>query len=160
MRKAVIEKKEKNKEKIKKVTGKLAVKIKISKQDIIVLILIAIVIATIILVKNYATLGIVINKNITSEDAVQIGLDTSNNKLIPFNNQILVYSDGKITSYSKHGNNNWTIELEDIVNAEIVTNGKYILVTNKDKQFVYLYKNNLINKALESYDKFIEYVYK
>ncbi len=99
------------------------------------------VIILIITINNYTSLGLVINKNIDIDDAVQINLQTSNNKIIPLGNEILVYNKGVITSYNNHGKNTVKITLEDSADVDITTSGEYIQVINKDKGVVYVYKD-------------------
>lgn len=140
MRRAVSEADDKsNKVKRKQIERKI--NIKLNKKQIITLAICFVIIGCIIAVNNYTAIGLVLNKNINSEDAVQIELQTSDNKIVPCGNEILVYNKGKITSYNNYGKNTGEIILEDTVEAEIYTAGKYIQVINKDKGIVYVYKN-------------------
>lgn len=120
---------------------KIKFSIKLSKKQI-ALIAVGIAVALLIIaMNNYTSLGLVLNKNIDSEDALQIELQTSNNKIIPYGNEILVYNKGKIVSYNNYGKQTGTITLEDTIEADIITSGKYIQVINKDKSLVYIFKN-------------------
>ena len=140
MRRAVSEEKDKSrKNKPKQIKSTL--NIKLNKKQIIALIICIVIIGCIIAANNYTAIGLVLNKNINSEDAVQIELQTSDNKIVPYGNEILVYNKGKITSYNNYGKNTGEIIIEDTVEAEIYTAGKYIQVINKDKGLVYVYKN-------------------
>ena len=82
-----------------------------------------------------------LNKNIDDEDTVELQFQTTIEKILPFNNQILVYSKGKISIYNNYGKNTATIELPDTVDADISTAGEYIQVINKDKKIVYVFRN-------------------
>lgn len=137
MRRAVSEQTDNKKE----VKNKQKLDIKLDKKQITTLIVCVVIILVIIVINNYTALGLVLNKNIDSEDAVQVELQTSNNQIIPFGNEILVYNKGTITIYNSYGKNTGEITLEDTVEADILTSGKYIQVINKDKGIVYVYKN-------------------
>lgn len=120
---------------------KILPKIELDKKKVIIIISIILVIGAIIIANNYTALGLVINKNITSEDAVQVELQTTNNKVFPFGNEVLVYNKGQIAFYNNYGKNTANIILEDVAEVDISTAGKYIQVINKDKGIVYVYKN-------------------
>lgn len=137
MRRAVSKETEKKSE----VKKKQKLDIKLDKKQITTLIVCVVALLVIVVINNYAALGLVLNKNIDSEDAVQVELQTSNNQIIPFGNEILLYSNGTITIYNSYGKNTGKITLEDTVEADILTSGKYIQVINKDKGIVYVYKN-------------------
>lgn len=149
MRKAVEDENKRRKEAIKKVKVKTKVKekkktefnIKLDKKQRIGLTIGIIAIILIVLVNNYAALGLVLNKNITSDNAVEVELQTSNNKIVPYGSEILVYNKGTITSYNNSGRQTGEITLEDTIEADINTSGKYIQIINKDKGLVYVYKN-------------------
>lgn len=132
--------KQKVKSNLDKVRQKLK-SIKLDKKKITILAACVIIIIGIIVANNYTALGIVIKKNIDSKDAVQVELQTSIDKIMSFGNEILVYSKGKIAIYNNYGKNTATIVLEDTIDADISTSGQYIQVLNKDKNIVYVYKN-------------------
>lgn len=117
------------------------IKVNIDKKKVMTLTVCALVVISIIAINNYTALGLVLNKTIDSDDAVQIELQTSNNQIIPFNNEILVYNKGKIVFYDNYGRQTGTITLDDTIEANIQTKGKYIQVINKDKGLVCVYKN-------------------
>ena len=125
------------------------IKVNIDKKKVMTLIVCALVVISIIAINNYTALGLVLNKTIDSDDAVQIELQTSNNQIIPFNNEILVYNKGKIVFYDNYGRQTGTITLDDTIEANIQTKGKYIQVINKDKNVVYLYKNQYENARIK-----------
>lgn len=149
MRRTIQENNKRRKEKIKNEKVKFNLdnvkqkirSIKLDKKKIVILVVCFITIIGIIVVNNYTALGIVINKNIDSQDAVQVELQTSIEQILPFENEILVYSKGKIEIYNNYGKNTTTILLEDTIDADISTAGEYIQVLNKDKNMVYVYKN-------------------
>lgn len=115
--------------------------IKLDRKKIIILAICVIAIIGIIIANNYTALGLVINKNIDGKNTIQVELQTSIDKILPFGNEILVYGKGKISIYNNYGKNTETIVLEDTVDADISTSGQYIQVLNKDKNIVYVYKN-------------------
>lgn len=133
-------KKEKTKSRFEKLNEKIK-NIKLDKKKIKIFIIAMIVLVLLIIINNYTALGIVINKNIDIKDAVEVQLQTTIEQILPFENEILVYSKGKISIYNNYGKNTSVIELEDVVDVDIATAGKYIQVINKDKNIVYVYKN-------------------
>lgn len=149
MRKAVEQENKRRKEGLKKikpskknnVLNKVKVNINLSKKQRIAVILSALLLIVIILANNYTSLGLVLNKNITTKDAIEVELQTSNNKIIPYGTEILVYNNGIIKSYNSTGRETGQIKIEDTVEADINTSGKYIQVINKDKGIVYVYKD-------------------
>lgn len=149
MRKAIEQENRRRKDKTKKnkvrskfkTKKKIEFNVKLDKKQRLAIVLGTIVVILIIVVNNYTSLGLVLNKNIDSEDTVQIELQTSNNKVVSYENEILVYNKGKITSYNSYGKQTGEIIIEDTIEADIQTCGKYIQVINKDKSLVYVYKN-------------------
>jgi len=135
VRKAVRDKQDKQSKK------KINQTIRLDKKKIIAIIICIVVVLCVIAINNYTSLGLVLNKHIDTEDTVQIELQTANNKVIPYGNEILVYSQGTITSYNNYGRQTNQITIEDTVDADIITAGKYIQVIDKDKGLVYVYKN-------------------
>lgn len=115
--------------------------VKLDKKKLTIVAACFIVIIGIIVANNYISLGIVLNKNITSKDVIQVELTNSNNKIIEYGNEILVYNKGKINIYNNYGKNTGEIVLEDTANAIISAADSYIQVINKDKKTVYVYKN-------------------
>ena len=136
MRRAANKNVENNNEKLKKKFN-----INLDRKKITAIIILVCILIVIIIVNNYTSLGLVINRNINSEDAVQIELQSSNSKIIPYGDQVLVYSKGRIVSYDSYGKNTGEIVLQDTIEADVLTAGKYIQVVNKDKDVVYVYKN-------------------
>lgn len=140
-RKVNIEKEKNNNKRKEKKLNKLKNKVVIDKKKIVVVLIGIMVIISIVATNNYTTLGLVLDKEIDSNDAVQIELQTTNNKIVSYGNEVLVYNNGKIITYNNYGKNTGEIKLDDVVDAEISANGKYIQVINKDKGIVYVYKN-------------------
>jgi len=149
VRRTVEENNKRRKDKIKETTKKTKLQaisqsvknINLDKKKILILVACLVVVVVIIIANNYTSLGIIFNKNITSEDAIQIELQTTIEKIIPYGNKILIYSKGKIDIYDNYGKNIETIELQDTADADISTAGKYIQVIDKDKNIVYVYKS-------------------
>ena len=147
MRKALAEENKRrkllsNKIKVKsKIKEKKKIEINLNRKQKIAIIIIALVIVFAIAINNYTSFGLVLNKNINQKDVIEVELKTSNNRIIPFGNEILVYSNGVITSYNNYGKNTGEIVIEDTADADIQTCGKYIQVINKDRGLVYVYKN-------------------
>lgn len=94
-----------------------------------------------ICVMNYDKLGWVLNKNISDADVVNIELISSNNKIYPYGNELLVANSDEIAIYNKYGKQTWKYELPGAIDDYITTNGKYIQVINQDKSLVYIFKN-------------------
>ena len=115
--------------------------IKLDKRKISIVVVCVIVVIGIIVVNNYAALGLVLNKNIDSKDAAHLQFQSTIEEIHPFGNEILIYSKGKIDIYNNYGKNTATIKLDNVVDAVISTAGEYIQVINKDKNIVYVYKN-------------------
>ncbi len=131
-----------NKVKVKsRIKEKKKIEINLTKKQRIGIVLGVVVVLLIICINNYTALGLVLNKNIDSNDVVEVELQTSNNQIIPFENEILVYNNGIIKSYNNYGKNTGEIIIEDTVEADVQTCGKYIQVINKDRGLVYVYKN-------------------
>lgn len=136
------EEKAKKRKKLKSFSKQdILAKIKLDNKTKLTILGLVIVIIIWVLIANYTTFGLVLNKKITSKDAVQVELANSNNVVLPFLDKVLIQSENTITCYSKLGNKEWEIKLEDMVNAKIATSGKYIQVINKDKNLVYVFKN-------------------
>ena len=132
MRKAAREANKKNKKTLKE---KLKLKLQnIDKKKVLTLVGVIVVGLVIIAINNYTALGLVLNKNINSEDAIHIELQTTNNKIIPFNNEVIVYNQGKMLFYDNYGRQTGTLTLEDTLDANIQTSGKYIQIVKKDKK--------------------------
>lgn len=111
-------------------------------KNIIKYVLILIVIfACIMLFKYRHIIGITLLKDITEADAIIIERATSENKVYAYQNEILVYSKGKLTTYSKYGKKTWEYTFDDTFIPEININGKYIQVINKDSGYIYVFEN-------------------
>lgn len=132
--------KESVKSKFKHVEEKLR-NVKLNKKQIAVVVGFFIVLICLLVANNYTSLGLVLNKNIDSKDAIKLQLQTSIEQILPFGNEILVYSKGKIETYNNYGKSTAVIELEDTIDATISTAGEYIQIINKDKNIVWVYKN-------------------
>ena len=149
MRRTVKEDNKRRKETVKKETTKARFEklkenvknIKLDKKKIKMIAIVVAVAVLLIIINNYTALGIVINKNIDSKDATEVQLQTPIKQILPFGNEVLVYSKGKIDIYNRYGKNIAEIELEDVVDVDIATAGNYIQVINKDKNMVCIYKN-------------------
>lgn len=141
MRKALRDEQREKEAKGKRYSNKSKINIKIDKKKIIITAICIVSILVIIAINNYTSLGLVLNKNIDDSDTIQIELQTSNNIITPYGNEILVYNKGTITSYNNYGKQTGQIKLDDTVDAEIITAGQYIQVINKDKGTAYIYKN-------------------
>lgn len=116
-------------------------KINLNKKTKIVLIFLVVFVLLVILMKNYTTFGLVVNKNITSKDVIQVELKSSNNNIFPYKNNVLVYENGTLLCYNKHGKLKWETIIEDTLYADINVAGDFIQVINKDKNTIYIFKN-------------------
>lgn len=106
-----------------------------------IVILIIIVVVIILINNNYHKLGIVFVKNITEKDAIKITIMSSNNIIKEYQNEILVYSSGKYTTYNKYGKQTWQTKLDTTFIPEIYTAGKYIQICNKSNGYIYVLYN-------------------
>lgn len=107
----------------------------------IILTVIFLLIIVILIIKNYHKLGFVLQKEITEKDAVKITLTSSNNIIKEYQDEILVYSSGKYSTYDKNGKETWVMKLDTLFIPEINTAGKYIQIYNKNSGYVYIYYN-------------------
>ena len=114
----------------------IKIQLKLDKKTIVKVVLFVIVILAIVAINNYTSIGLVLDRNISTKDAIKVELQTSNNKIIPFGNEILVYNKGKLISYNANGKSTGEIKLEDTIEADVKTCGKYIQITNKDKSII------------------------
>jgi len=127
--------------KFKKPDFKLPEFLELTKKQISYLVICILVITAIVCFVNYDKLGLVLNKNITDEDVVQVDLITSNNKVYSYNNEVLVANSDGIATYNKYGKQTWELELKGAVDDYIDTSGNYLQVINHDKSLVYVYKD-------------------
>lgn len=135
-----VEKKKKS-VKFKKSDIKIPEFLKLTKQQLLILSFIIIVVAICVCVANYDKLGLVLNKNITDDDVIKVDLITSKNKIYPYQNEVLVCNSEGITTYSKYGKQTWNLELKGAIDDYINTNGKYLQIINHDKSLIYIYKD-------------------
>lgn len=115
--------------------------IKLDRKKITILLVFVIVATVILCFTRYKQLGLVINKKITDKDVVSVELLSKNNKIYSYKNEVLVYNLGNLTTYNRYGKKTWSEELESVVDADINVAGDYIQIVNKDKGYVYVYKN-------------------
>jgi len=99
------------------------------------------IILIIILLKYRHIIGITFSKEITEDDSIVIETTTADNKVYAYQNEILVYSKGKLTTYSRYGKQTWEYTFDETFIPEITTNGKYIQVVNKDSGYIYVFDN-------------------
>ncbi len=131
------EKKQKQKEIEKKEKKR-----KKSTSSILKYILIIVSIIIIVLLFKYRhIIGITFSKEISEQDAIVIDIATSDNKVCAYQNEILVYSKGILTTYSRYGKKTWEYTFDETFIPEINTNGKYIQVVNKDSGYIYVFDN-------------------
>jgi len=105
-------------------------------------ILIAIVIVAVILLCKYRhIIGITLYKDITEADAIVIDRATTDNQVYAYKNEILVYSKGTLSTYSRYGKKTWEYTFDETFIPEINTTGNYIQVINKDSGYIYIFDN-------------------
>ena len=126
--KAVEKEKKERKKRIEKEENSYSKTPKIMKTVLFVLI----VILVILLFKYRHIIGITFSKEITEADSIIIDIATSDNKVYAYQNEILMYSKGKLTTYSRYGKKTWEYTFDETFIPEINTAGKYIQVVNKD----------------------------
>lgn len=105
------------------------------------IIMIIVVVVIILLFKYRHIIGITFSKEITEENAIVIETTTSDNKVYPYQNEILVYSKGTLSTYSRYGKKTWEYAFDETFIPEINTSGKYIQVINKDGGYIYVFEN-------------------
>jgi len=111
---------------------------KFSKKDIVVLSIIAIGIMVYYLISNYHKLGIVLKKNINSLDATVIDTMNTDNIVLGYKDNVIVFEKNYLTAYNSQGNKEWQKKLEEIYTPEINVAGNYIQITNKDTGYIYV----------------------
>lgn len=99
------------------------------------------VVIVFLLIKYRHIIGITFCKEITEEDSIVIEMTTADNKIYAYQNEILVYSKGKLITYSRYGKKTWEYTFDETFIPEISTSGKYIQVVNKDSGYVYVFDN-------------------
>ncbi|MBR5227739.1 MAG: hypothetical protein IKV94_03785 [Clostridia bacterium] len=129
-------------EKKQKVTFKNYLKgIKLTKNGILTIIIIALGGLFYYLINNYHRIGLVINRNITAEDAVVIETLYTDNIVTAYKDKVLVFEKGVLTAYDTNGVQNWSKKLEEIFTPDINVAGKYIQIVNKDTGYIYVLDN-------------------
>lgn len=112
------------------------------RKQVIKYILIFLVIVLVFMLFKYRhIIGITFSRDITEEDGIIIEMTTSDNDVYAYQNEILVYSKGKMATYSKYGKQTWEYTFDETFIPEITTNGKYIQVVNKDSGHIYVFDN-------------------
>lgn len=87
---------------------------------------------------NYHVLGLVINREITSEDVNVIDTMYTDNIVLAYQDKILVFQKGTLIAYNSNGTEAWSKKLEEIYTPNICTSGRYIQVTNSDTGYIYV----------------------
>lgn len=129
-------------EKKKRKTPKnLFKEMKITKNGIISLAVIVLGCLVYYLISNYHRLGLVINKNITHEDAVVIETLYTDNVVKAYKDKVLVFEKGLLTAYDTSGNKSWSKKLEEIFTPQLNVAGKYIQIVNNDTGYIYVLDN-------------------
>lgn len=127
---------------LKKITNKSKnINMFFNKKYITIVIIIFTSLIAIYMFLNYHKLGIVFNKNISDEDVINIDMASSNNKIIEYKDEILVYNNNLMITYNKFGKKTWEKRLESTFIPTIDTAGSFIQVINKDSGYIYLYGN-------------------
>lgn len=138
-------KKKVNVKKIKtksKKVKKLDLKILLNyKKEIFICFIIALIFFFVFILFNYHQFGLVIKKNIGLEDTTIIYTESSDNYILEYKTEILVFSSGKLYTYDKNGKKTWERQLELSYTPIINSEGNYIQVVNKEQGYVYIFKN-------------------
>ncbi len=111
---------------------------KFTKKHLIILAVIAIFIAIYFIMKNYHRLGLVINKNITKDDTSVIDTMYTDNIVLDYEDNILVFQKGVLMAYNHSGKTIWSKKLDEIYTPSICTSGSYIQITNNDTGYIYV----------------------
>lgn len=120
-----------NKYKVKEYISKIAIMISV----------IVVIVGVVIFINNRHILGITLKTDVDKKDSVLIELATGNNELFAYEDEILVYSNGIIKTYSKYGKKTWEYKFEEMFSPSIVISGKYLQITNKDSGYIYVFEN-------------------
>ena len=111
---------------------------KLTKNHLIVLIVLLLGVAIYYLIDNYHRLGLVCNKEITSEDVVTVDAMYTDNIVLDYEDKILMFQKGTLTAYNSSGKEVWNKKLDEIYAPSICTAGRYIQVTNFDTGYIYV----------------------
>lgn len=111
---------------------------KFTKKHVIFIILLIALIAIYYIISNYHRLGLVFNKNITKDDASIVDTMYTDNIVLDYQDKILVFQKGTLTTYNSSGNAVWSKKIEEVYTPSIYTSGKYIQITNSDTGYVYI----------------------
>ncbi|MBR1884190.1 MAG: hypothetical protein IJ809_04560 [Clostridia bacterium] len=89
--------------------------------------------------------------DIDSDDIVINNILSNETICLEYNSELLIYSSGIINTYDKSGNITWTYKLIDGFVPTIYTNGKYMLVANKNNGMIYYFdsKKEIANRVIE-----------
>lgn len=112
--------------------------VRFTTKHLFVLLGIVLVIIAYYLFDNYHRLGLVFNKEITSQDVTVIDTMYTDNVVLAYQDKILVFQKGVLSAYGANGNEAWSKKLEEIYTPNICTSGKYIQVTNNDTGYIYV----------------------
>lgn len=105
------------------------------------ILVIIIIVLIVVLFKYRHIIGITFSKDVTESDSIVIDIATSDNKVYAYQNELLMYSKGSLTTYSRYGKKTWEYTFDETFIPEINTAGKYIQVVNKDNGYVYVFEN-------------------
>ena len=105
------------------------------------IIIFTVTILAILFIKYRHILGITFSREITSNDCIVIENTTSDNKIYPYRNEILLYSKGKLLTYSRYGKKTWEYNFDETFIPDISIKGNYIQVANKDNGYIYVFNN-------------------
>lgn len=114
---------------------------------------------TIFIIINVKKLGIIKfkNKEINYYNYIDLTYDR-NTKTIPYKNEILVFTENKITTVKSNGKITWEKELTNILNPLIAVEGDYIVLAEKNSNSYIIFKNkkeivkNEINGEIKQID--------
>lgn len=105
---------------------------------IVILVVVVLGICAYYVLDNYHRLGIVFNRNINSDNVNTIDTMYTDNTVVAYEDNILVFQKGTLTAYSSNGSAVWTKKLDEIYTPNIYTAGKYIQITNNDTGYIYV----------------------
>lgn len=115
--------------------------LKLNKKQVMILLSLLTLLVIIVCFVNYDKLGLVLNKEIQDDDVTKIDLISSNSKIYPYKNEVLVCNYDGIVSYNEYGKQTWKLDLKGAVDDYINTAGEYLQIINHDKSLVYVYKD-------------------
>lgn len=96
-------------------------------------------------------LGFNILSNSNKENTIIENFSEEENIYKQYNDELLVYSNRMLTTYSSNGKKTWEYKISENFNPDIYIQGSYMVIANKTNGNIYVFygKNELTNKKIE-----------